>query len=187
MTASQPPYWLIRSLAVLSRCLQVAACGRLLVVFGGSLGGLWASGRTPGSSFLLLWGLSCRAACVAKPTRELGEPGLFRLLPAGVLWALWAPCWGRLGALLAVSGGPSWSLEVPVGLPVGSFGPPFGAFRVAGGSLRWPLAAAGWPRRPLGPSVGPWLGVFCDLSLPDFALSLYYLLWLDILTIISPI
>ena len=61
---------------------------------------------------------------MVKPTRDLGEPGLFRLLPPAVLWVLCAPCWGRRGALLAVSGALPWPPVAPVGLSVGSFGCP---------------------------------------------------------------
>ena len=88
----------------------------------GPSGGSWVSGRTLGSSLGALLGSPCLAACVAKPTWEVGEPGLFRLLPATVLWVLWARCWRRLGALLWVPGDLLWYSAAPAGLSVGSVG-----------------------------------------------------------------
>ena len=106
----------------------------------------------------------CWAACVVKPTRGVSKLGLFRSPPAAVLGVLWAPCWGRLGVLLAVFGDHSWSLEVPTGLSVGSFGFPFGAFLVSGccfGGLWLPEAGL---VGLLGPSVGPWSVLWPQLA-----------------------
>ena len=87
--------------------LLLAACGWLVVLCVGSSGGFWVSGRTPGASLRALCGLSCLAARVVKPTREVGEPGPVRLLPAAVLWPLWAASWGCLGAFWCLLRGAS--------------------------------------------------------------------------------
>ena len=64
--------------------------GLLWAVFGNPSGRSGSPGGPPGASWGALWGSLCLLGCMVKPTREVGEPGPFRLLPAAGFEAFWA-------------------------------------------------------------------------------------------------